>query len=93
MVCRDRGVPDGWVVVAVYHNPACPGDGANALVVKRPGRRDVVWSESPVPDGYSKTRSTHSEHFPGEGDNAVVIERKIENEKWKMKKPRSPRES
>lgn len=76
VVCRDRGVPDGWVVVAVYHNPACMGEGGNALVIKRPGRRDVVWSESPIPEGFEVTKPTHSEHFPGDSDNAYVIERK-----------------
>ena len=74
VICRDRGVPDGWVVVAVYHNSACSGEGDNALVIKRPGRRDVVWSESPIPDGYSVAKPTHSEHFPGDGENALVIE-------------------
>jgi hypothetical protein len=63
------------VVVAVYHNAACPGDGDNALVIKRPGRREVVWAESPIPDGYTVVRPARSQHCPGDGDNAIVIER------------------
>lgn len=74
VVCRERGVPEGWVVVAVYHNPACGSAGDNALVVKRPGRRELVWAQSPIPGGYSATRATHSDNFPGGGENAVVIE-------------------
>jgi len=68
------------VVVAIYHNPACSGEGDNALVVKRPGRREVVWSGSAIPDGYSVTKPTHSKHFPGDGENAAVIERQAHPE-------------
>jgi hypothetical protein len=75
VVCRDREVPEGWVVVAVYHNPACPGDGDNALAIKRPGRRELVWAESPIPEGFMAIRTTRSQHCPGDGDNALLIER------------------
>jgi hypothetical protein len=58
VICRGAPVPDGWVVVGEHHSPACPGDGANAWVIKRPGRREVVAAGSPVPAGYRKVRET-----------------------------------
>jgi hypothetical protein len=75
VICGDRPVPNGWVVVGHYHNPACEGDGANALIVKRAGRREVVCADSPIPDGYRELSPTHSESCPGDGDNARLIER------------------
>ena len=70
-------MPDGWVVVGVYHNPACNGDDANALIIKKPGKTDVIWVESPVPAGYEVVRPTHSDHCPGDGENAIVIRRPV----------------
>ena len=75
VVCGDRPVPDGWVVVGHYHNPACDGDGANALIIKRAGRREVVCIDSPIPEGYRQLAPTHSDSCPGDGDNARLIER------------------
>ncbi|HSN55515.1 MAG TPA: hypothetical protein VLT32_12630 [Candidatus Sulfomarinibacteraceae bacterium] len=56
LICRGREVPEGWVVIGESYSPACDGDGANALVVKRPGRREVVTADSPVPSGYRRVR-------------------------------------
>lgn len=56
LICRSASVPDGWVVVGEHHSPACDGDGPNAWVVKRPGRREVVWAGLPVPRGYRRVR-------------------------------------
>jgi hypothetical protein len=56
LICRSSRVPEGWVVVGEHHSPACDGDGANALVVKLPGRREVVVEESPIPDGYRRVK-------------------------------------
>jgi hypothetical protein len=56
VICRAAPVPDGWVVIGEHHSPACDGDGPNALVVKRPGRREVVTADSPVPDGYRRVK-------------------------------------
>jgi hypothetical protein len=75
VVCRSRDVPAGWVVVGVYHNPACDGEGDNALIIKKPGKTEVVWSSSPVPEGFERVRPSHSDHCPGDGDNAIVIQR------------------
>jgi hypothetical protein len=75
LICKDRAVPEGWVVIGHAHSPACPGEGENAWIVKRPGKLEVVWESSPLPDGYSRVRRTRSGHCPGEGDNAWVIER------------------
>jgi hypothetical protein len=75
LICKQRAVPDGWVVVGHAHSPACPGAGLNAWVVKRPGRREVVAASSPLPDGYARVRPTRSTNCPGEGENAWVIER------------------
>jgi len=58
VICSSAPVPDGWVVVGEHHSPACDGGGANAWVVKRPGRREVVLAGSPIPDGYRKVRET-----------------------------------
>jgi hypothetical protein len=58
LICRGRAVPEGWVVVGEHHSPACDGDGANALVIKLPGRREVVTAGSPVPTGYRRVRET-----------------------------------
>ena len=75
LICKDRAVPEGWVVVGHSHSPACPGTGDNVWIIKRPGRREVVAASSPVPAGYSRVRPTRSQHCPGEGDNAWWIER------------------
>lgn len=75
MICVGRDVPDGWVVIGRYPNPACDGEGNNAWIIKRPGRREVVCGDSPVPEGYVKTRPVRSENCPGEHENAWVIER------------------
>lgn len=75
LICKERQIPEGWVVVGQTHSPACPGDGDNAWVVKRPGRLEVVWERSPLPQGYTRVRRTRSEHCPGDGDNAWTIER------------------
>ncbi|MEE4272371.1 MAG: hypothetical protein V2I67_11885 [Thermoanaerobaculales bacterium] len=72
LICRKRPVPDGWVVVGRHHSPACDGDGGNALVIKRPGRREVVTADSPVPEGYTRVRQTAIE---GEDGPGWVIER------------------
>lgn len=56
VICHERPVPDGWVVVGRHHSPACDGDGANAWVVKRPGRREVVVADSPIPEGYRRVK-------------------------------------
>jgi hypothetical protein len=70
LICRTAAIPDGWVVVGRHHSPACDGDGANALVIKRPGRREVVLDSSPVPDGYGRIRETEID-----GGAGWVIER------------------
>lgn len=75
LICKGRELPDGWVVVGQVHSPACPGEGDNAWIIKRPGRMEVVAASSPVPAGYSRIRPTRSEHCPGGGDNAWLIER------------------
>lgn len=56
LICRSKTVPEGWVVVGEHHSPACDGDGANAWVIKLPGRREVVVEASPVPDGYRRVK-------------------------------------
>lgn len=58
VICRSAPVPEGWVVIDEHHSPACDGDGPNAWVIKRPGRREVVWGDSPVPRGYRRVRET-----------------------------------
>lgn len=75
LICKDRTVPDGWVVIGHAHSPACPGAAENAWIIKRPGKIEVIWESSPVPDGYSRIRRTRSEHCPGSQSNAWVIER------------------
>jgi uncharacterized protein YbdZ (MbtH family) len=75
VVCTNRSVPVGWVVVGSYHNPACPAEGANAWIVKRPGRREVVCAGTPVPEGWRAVGEAHSDSCPGSGMNALLIER------------------
>jgi hypothetical protein len=58
LICSGREVPEGWVVIGEHHSPACDGEGANALVIKRPGRREVVTADSPIPPGYRRVRET-----------------------------------
>ncbi len=58
VICRDRAIPAGWVVIGEHHSPACDGEGPNAWVIKRPGRREVVWVDSPVPEGYCRVKET-----------------------------------
>lgn len=65
LICREAAIPVGWVVVGEHHSPACDGEGLNAWVIKLPGRREVVWADSPVPAGYRKVKET--EIAVGEG--------------------------
>jgi len=58
VICRSRSIPEGWVVIGEHHSPACDGEGHNAWVIKRPGRREVVCADSPVPEGYNKVKET-----------------------------------
>lgn len=75
VVCKSSKVPEGWVIVAECHSPACPGDDLNGWVIKRPGERELVCAVSPLPEGYRQVRGTRSESCPGTGENALVIER------------------
>jgi hypothetical protein len=54
-------------VIGHHHSPACEGDGANALVIKLPGQREVVVAGSPFPDGYRRIRETELDGEPGGG--------------------------
>ena len=72
LICRASAVPEGWVIVGSHDSPACGGDGANAWVIKRPGRREVVMVDSPVPDGYRRVKRVDLE---GEADQGWLIER------------------
>lgn len=56
VICASTQVPDGWVIIGDHHSPACDGDGPNAWVIKRPGRREVVTADSPVPEGYRRVK-------------------------------------
>jgi len=58
VICVSAVVPDGWVVIGEHHSPACDGEGPNARVIKRPGRREVVAADSPVPEGYRRVKET-----------------------------------
>ncbi len=77
VICKGSNVPDGWVIVAECHSPACPGVEQNGWVIKRPGARELVCAVSPVPDGYAVVRGTHASVCPGDGDNALVVELRI----------------
>ena len=72
LICRTARVPEGWVVVGRHHSGACGGEGANALVIKLPGRREVVVGDSPVPDGYRRVKRADLE---GEAEPGWLIER------------------
>ncbi len=72
LICRGSAVPDGWVIVGSHHSPACDGGGANAWVVKRPGRREVVVEESPIPEGYRLVKQVD---LDGEELQGRLIER------------------
>jgi hypothetical protein len=63
------------VVIGEHHSPACDGDGRNAWVIKQPGRREVVWSESPLPEGYRSVKETTIEGFSGGKTKGLLIER------------------
>ncbi len=58
VICASAPVPGGWVVIGDHHSAACDGEGANARVIKRPGRREVVTADSPVPEGYRRVKET-----------------------------------
>lgn len=72
LICCESAVPDGWVIVGSHHSPACDGDGANAWVVKRPGKREVVMEESPIPEGYRRMKQVD---LDGEEKQGWLIER------------------
>jgi hypothetical protein len=73
VICAHREVPDGWVVIGRYHNQACDGDGANALIIKRPVKRETVCEGSPIPEGWMKVREAETGECPD--GKAWVIER------------------
>jgi len=73
VICADREIPPGWVVIGRYHNHACPGDGVNAMIIKRPGKRETVCADSPIPEGWIKVREAELKDCPG--GKAWVIER------------------
>ena len=56
VICASATMPEGWVVIGEHHSPACEGEGANARVIKQPGRREVVTADSPVPEGYRRVK-------------------------------------
>jgi hypothetical protein len=72
LICRESAVPEGWVVVGSHQSPACEGDGANARVIKRPGKREVVMGDSPLPEGYRRVKQVDLE---GEAERGWLIER------------------
>ena len=72
VICLGREVPEGWVVIGTHHSPACDGDGANALVIKLPGRREVVTDDSPIPAGYRRVKQSS---LDGESEQGWLIER------------------
>ena len=76
LICRSRRVPEGWVIVGEHQSPACDGDGANAWVVKLPGRREVVVDESPIPDGYRKVKRAVLDTGNGKAEG-WLIEREV----------------
>ena len=76
VICRNAAIPPGWVVIGKHQSPACDGEGPNAWVIKLPGRREVVWADSPIPDGYRKVKET--EIALGEGKvDGWLIEREV----------------
>ena len=75
LICKSSVVPEGWVIIGEHHSPACDGEGGNAWVVKRPGRREVVLASSPVPDGYRRVGQTELDG----GSPGWVIERARES--------------
>lgn len=72
LVCRSAEIPDGWVIVGEHHSPACDGEGANAWVVKRAGRREIVVEDSPVPAGYERVKETLLEASGGKVKGWVI---------------------
>jgi len=73
VICADREVPSGWVVIGRYHNPACDGEEANAFIIKRPGRRETICADSPIPKGWVKVREAETSGCPD--GRAWIIER------------------
>jgi len=71
VICREATIPDGWVAIGRHHSPACDGGGANAIVIKQPGDREVVLADSPVPPGYRRVRPAEL----ADGGDGWVIER------------------
>jgi hypothetical protein len=76
VICRSGSVPEGWVIVGEHHSPACEGEGANAWVIKLPGRREVVVEESPIPTGYHKVKETTLDTGNGKA-TGWLIEREV----------------
>ncbi len=72
LICRSTTVPEGWVVVGEHHSPACDGDGANAWVIKRPGRREVVLETSSVPVGYRRAKETTIDTGQGKAQGWLI---------------------
>lgn len=82
-ICAVSNLPGGWVIVGKTTSDACRTnqdlpEKDNALLIKRPGQREVICEKTPYPGGYAVVAKTRSAACPNAGDesynNAWVIE-------------------
>jgi len=83
-ICSISGVPGGYVIVGKTSSDACRSNADlpekdNALLIKKPGIREVICERSPYPGNYAVVAKTRSPACPNKSDenynNAWVIER------------------
>lgn len=83
-ICAVSSVPGGYVIVGKTTSDACRSNAdlpekENAILIKKPGAREVICERSPYPGNYAIVAKTRSPACPNKSDenynNAWVIER------------------
>ena len=57
VICPNRPVPPGWVIVGMWHSPSCPGFGPNAYKIQKlsapVGSEMIICANQPIPPGWA----------------------------------------
>lgn len=83
-ICAGSNIPNGYVMIGQTTIEQCRKytdlpERDNALIIKKPGRREVICEQSPYPNNYAVSARTRSVSCPNNANdnynNALVIER------------------
>lgn len=76
VICINRPVPPGWVVVGLRHAVNCNGLGNNAWTIQKlpsaPGSEMIICCNQDVPPGWAVVSEVHTVHC-GHGVNGLRI--------------------